>query len=130
MNIDNLVNDLTPIKGDFNDLSKFDFPGVYIIYDENDEIVYIGSAYTRNISERLKQYISKSKSGNTLANDICKLDFKVEKTDAISDEQREKALKKIRKFKILAIRYNDLEYNLIQQYKPKYNLNGKTATKK
>ena len=114
MNIDNLVNELTPIKGDFNDLSKFDFPGVYIIYDGNDEIVYIGSAYTRNISERLKQYISKSKSGNTLANDICKLDFKVEKTDAISNEQREKALKKIRKFKILAIRHNDLEYNLIQ----------------
>ena len=49
MKIEDLfLNINNPVYGDFSDLSKFDFNGVYIIYDK-DEVVYVGSAYARKI---------------------------------------------------------------------------------
>ena len=61
MNISSLYGNILPVSGNFGDLSVFDFSGVYILYNENqeDEIVYIGSSYSRKIKKRL---ISKSLS--------------------------------------------------------------------
>lgn len=42
----------------------FQYPGVYILTDENDEIVYIGSAYARNLRDRLMQYQQQRNTGN------------------------------------------------------------------
>ena len=50
--------------------TDFNFQGVYIL-TKDDEVVYIGSAYARNVSERLKQYPRRKQSGNqTLYNDL------------------------------------------------------------
>ncbi len=72
MKIEDLfLNINNPVYGDFSDLSKFDFNGVYIIYDK-DEVVYVGSAYARKIKKRLKQYISPTDTGNTLGKTVAK----------------------------------------------------------
>ena len=45
--------------------NKFKFAGVYVLVDEDDEVVYIGSAYCRNIRERLLQYQQGPNTGNS-----------------------------------------------------------------
>jgi len=61
------------VESDFDNISKskkFDMPGVYILVEkETQEVVYIGSAYARNLRERLLQYRRKG-SGNTLKKDL------------------------------------------------------------
>ena len=126
--INEIKKTLCPVEGSFNNLSIFDFPGVYIIFDDNDNIVYIGSAYSRDIKDRLEQYKTNSKTGNTLANNICKVENNLENGDLITEEQRKEAINRIKTFKILAIPHEDLEYKLIIKNKPKYNFNGKKKT--
>lgn len=123
--IDQIKGKTCPVEGSFNDLSVFDFPGVYIISDKKGNIVYIGSAYARHIKVRLAQYLINSKTGNTLANKICKVDDKkIKNVEDIKKEQRLAAIEKIKEFKILAIPHKDLEYQLIKDCKPMYNSNG------
>lgn len=43
---------------------KFKYRGVYILVD-NDDVVYIGSAYARNVRDRLLQYQQTQNSGNS-----------------------------------------------------------------
>lgn len=120
----NVLKFLDSTEGDFSDLSRFKFKGVYIIQDSNNEIVYVGSAYTRTIEERLKQYLKINDSGNTLRNAICKEEYNVEKVKEISIENKESAVEIIKKFKISAIKHEDLEYKLIEKTHPKYNTAG------
>ena len=63
-------------------MSVFDYRGVYILYDSDDEIVYVGSAYVRPIKERLKQYLSEKDTGNSLGNSIAR-ELCKEKKDAV-----------------------------------------------
>ena len=123
--IDELMAKYQIVDGDFSDLSKFKFEGVYIIYEGNTKnVVYIGSAYARNIDERLNQYTKKSDTGNTLMHAICKKDNNVTKVKDITSEQKESAIKKINKLKIKAIPHKDLEYQLIRDARPMYNTAG------
>ena len=61
------------VESDFENISKskmFNMPGVYVLVEkETQEVVYIGSAYARNLRERLLQYTRKG-SGNTLKKDL------------------------------------------------------------
>jgi hypothetical protein len=61
------------VESDFENISKskmFSMPGVYVLVEkETQEVVYIGSAYARNLRERLLQYTRKG-SGNTLKKDL------------------------------------------------------------
>ena len=123
--IDDLLSRHQIVEGDFENLSNFKFEGVYIIYDDaTKEVVYIGSAYARTIEERLKQYKSKSNTGNTLMHAICKKDYCVAKVKDIIPEQKDNAIEKILSFKIKAIPHEDLEYRLIHDGFPKYNTAG------
>lgn len=124
MKIDELAKEHSIVKGDFNDLSKFDFKGVYILYNSLDEVVYVGSAYARTISDRLSQYLRKKDSGNSLLHSICKSEYGVAKVKEITDSQRDDALKIIEMLKIKAIHHKDLEYQLIEESQPKYNKAG------
>ena len=124
MDINVLMKEFNPVEGDFKNLDCFDFEGVYIIFDDTNDIVYIGSCYTRKISQRLKQYIKPNDTGNTLMHAICSKDFHVEKVKSITTDQKEAAVKKIKNFKIKAIRHEDLEYRLIKKAEPKYNTAG------
>lgn len=127
MGIDELLKKHQIVEGTFDTLDCFDFSGVYIIYDgDSNEVVYVGSSYTRNISERLRQYINSKDTGNTLMYAICKEDYRVPKVKDITECQKKKAVNTIKKFKIKAIPYQDLEYQLIDQAKPKYNTAGNT----
>ena len=122
-----LANYLGAQKGDFNDLSPFDFVGVYIIYDKNTkEVVYIGSAYVTNIKNRLSQYISPSDTGNTLGKTIAKSLAKTESYDDYAQTKIAQAVNIIKNnFFIIAIPHEDLEYKLIKVVNPKYNNKGK-----
>lgn len=113
-------------KGTFKDLRTFNFKGVYIICD-NQEIVYVGSAYTRFISTRLKQYLSKTNTGNTLGKNIAKELANVKKYTKSAEEQLENAIEKIKNFNIYAIKSDDLEYELIEKTSPRYNSRGKNT---
>ena len=113
-------------KGTFNDLQTFNFKGVYIICD-NQEIVYIGSAYSRYVSTRLKQYISETDTGNTLGRNNAKELAGVKIYTPKAEKQIVQAIEKIKKFNIYAIKSNDLEYKLIEEISPKYNNRGKKA---
>lgn len=111
-------------KGTFKDLRNFNFKGVYLIC-ENQEIVYIGSAYSRFISTRLKQYLSETNTGNTLGRNIAK-DLANVKTYTVKAKAKIKqAIEKINNFNIYAIKIDDLEYKLIEEISPKYNNRGK-----
>lgn len=128
--MENLIKKYQIVESTFEDLSKLDFVGVYIIYDPNnkDEVVYVGSVYVRTIKERLSQYIKWNDSGNTFMHAICKKEWDVDKVKDITVEQRQKAVDKIKKFKIMAISHNDLEYQLISEARPKYNSVGIDTT--
>ena len=121
------LNELVICKrenADFDNLGKLDFCGVYIIYDSanNDEIVYVGSAYVQSIKVRLKQYLCRG-SNNTILQAMIRID---EDIKSINDKKKQKdtAIEKIKKFKILAIEHKDLEYNIIKESTPKYNKAG------
>lgn len=131
MNIEELTEKLKIKEADFDSLSNLDFVGVYILYDpnKNDEVVYIGSAYARTIKERLSQYISEKDTGNTLIHSIYKKDYSANKVNGITGTQRKEIIKKIKSFKIKAIQHRDLEYQLIQEANPKYNLAGTKTTR-
>lgn len=130
MNVDSLMGKFEIVESDFVNLSNLDFTGVYIIYDpkNENEVVYVGSAYARTIKERLSQYIKVNDTGNTLMYAICKKEYKVSKVKDITLDQREKAVMEIKTFKIKAIHYSDLEYQLIKDATPKYNSAGIDTT--
>lgn len=112
------------VHGGFGDLNCFDFKGVYILCD-NNKIVYVGSSYARTIKQRLKQYTSKKDTGNTLAKRVAKELSYSKKINGKSKENILEAIEKIKKFSIYAIKYQDLEYQLIDLAKPIYNIHGK-----
>ena len=126
MNIKDFLAEFVKVKeGSFDDLNIFSFYGVYLICDENDEIVYIGSAYARTINIRLSQYLSPSDTGNTLGKSIAK---NLSNSKTYGDEAKKRiseACEKIKKYKIYAIEHKDLEYKIINIAKPKYNNLGK-----
>ena len=126
MKISEIENQYTLIEGNFCCLEKFNFKGVYILCDSNDEVVYIGSAYSRYVSTRLKQYISETDTGNTLGRNIAKEVAGVKIYTNKAEEQIKQAIEKIKNFNIYAIKSDDLEYKLIKEISPKYNSRGKT----
>lgn len=113
------------VEGTFNDLSDFDFCGVYILCDKNEDIVYIGSAYARTIKIRLQQYLRPKDTGNTLGKTIAKKIASTTKFDEEAKSMMQEAVRIIQNFKIYAIEHNDLEYQLINLAKPDYNNLGK-----
>lgn len=88
-------------------LKKYDYPGIYIITDGNDEVIYIGSAYAgdRTIAVRLEQYFYKG-SGNTFANALVRAG-KAQDTDAAL------LLIKGEKYRFVGFEHKNLEYELI-----------------
>jgi excinuclease UvrABC nuclease subunit len=122
MNISSLYGNILPVSGNFGDLSVFDFSGVYILYNENqeDEIVYIGSSYSRKIKKRLAQYTQPNDSGNSLLKRILKVDYNCDIKSA-SQTKINQAIEYIKSLRIIAIPHSDLETSLIQNCDPKYN---------
>ena len=99
------------------DLLKY--VGIYILTD-GDEVVYIGSAYTRYLRKRLLQYQQKLGSGNqNLYDDL----IESGKTD------EENAYDYIISLTIHAIKDKSLEYVLIQNCDSAVNFVGKDAVK-
>jgi len=106
-----LTKDHSCVNGDFNDLSVFDFYGVYILSMDED-IKYIGSAYAQKLKTRLNQYISETDTGGN------SLRKKIDKKNPSN------AIVEIKKFKITAIKNDDLEYDLISKANPIHNIKG------
>ena len=91
------------------------FTGIYIL-TEGDEVVYIGSAYTRYLRERLLQYQQKLGSGNkNLYNDLIESGKTTESL----------AFDYITSLTIHAIQDESLEYVLIQKCDSAVNFVGK-----
>ena len=110
----------TKVKGNLNreDIKKADFNGIYVILNENDEIVYIGSAYTNKftIMNRLNIHLNGHESNATIVNYLVK-------NENIS---REDAKEKISKqYKFIAYECYSIEYKLIENVDGLYNRRGK-----
>lgn len=101
-----------------DDIAKCDFTGVYAIFNENN-LIYVGSGYTKDshfVSDRLKQYLTKSKTGNTLMKKILESKMKTSEDDAIE---------MIKTFDFIAFEHIDLENYLISKTNCEWNDHGK-----
>lgn len=126
MQIEDLWNNYyNVVEGGFDNLSAFNFSGVYVLCDKSGKVMYIGSAYARTIQIRLKQYLSATDSGNTLGKTIAKKLANSPKYDDNARLKIHEAIKIIKKLKIYAVEHSDLEYKLINIAKPQYNNMGK-----
>lgn len=76
-------------------------PGVYLMYDKDDKIIYIGKA--KDLSKRVSQYFMRPQSGK-----VQKMVFETERFETILTDNEKEAL--------------ILEMNLIQTHYPKYNV--------
>lgn len=78
-------------------------PGVYLFYNKEDKVIYVGKA--KKLNKRVNVYFSKDKFKNTktqlLIKQICKIDYVVVKTESDA---------------LL------LENNLIKKHQPKFNV--------
>lgn len=113
------------VEGNFHSLSTFNFSGVYVLCENNDDVVYVGSAYSRTIKTRLEQYLRSNDSGNTLGRTIAKQIAKTKRYDKTAKQKIGESISKIKNLKIYAIKCNDLEYQLVKIAKPKFNSSGK-----
>jgi len=87
------------------DTEVFKFPGVYILVEENEKIVYIGSSYVLTVRIRVMQYQQKRGTGNDdLYCDLINAKF----TDEVNAESY------IKKLKVYAYEDRSLEYKLIE----------------
>ena len=92
-----MMNDV--VKNELNTIPTN--PGVYLMYDENDEIIYIGKA--KNLKNRVSQYFLRSQSGKVLA-----MVSRVHHYKTIITKTEKEAF--------------ILEMNLIQTHYPRYNI--------
>lgn len=85
---DEYIKNRKRVKGylKIEDIKKADFNGVYVVLNENDEVVYIGSAYTNRftIKNRLTIHLNGDKSNATYSKLLNK------KRENISRECKEK----------------------------------------
>ena len=85
---------------------NFNYQGIYILCNDQDEVMYIGSAYVQTVHERLLQYTSSKDTGNSLIEDIKAMGF-------ASDIQT--AMEYIKNLRIYAFKNDSLEYKLIRK---------------
>ncbi|MBC6004236.1 MAG: excinuclease ABC subunit UvrC [Paeniclostridium sordellii] len=78
-------------------------PGVYLMKDENDKVIYVGKAIS--LKNRVRQYFQSSKNHTSKVKSMVKNIYKFEYI--ITDSELEALI---------------LECNLIKQYRPKYNV--------
>lgn len=112
-------------EGYISSINNVDFPGIYAIFD-NNKLIYIGSAYAadRTIEIRLKQYLSRSKTGNTLIKAMRRnkyKNYKYEEDKKISDEE----IRIIKGFEYVAFQHKSIEYDLIEDVDDVLNKLGK-----
>ena len=108
---DNSGNKLRCVEISFDDIKKANYTGVYILC-ENDEIVYIGSAYStrKKLYGRLRCHISKTRGSSFrrhVARELGGTDIAVEYISGL---------------KLYVIQYQDLEQSLIEIARPRFNL--------
>ena len=115
-----------PIEGKLSDkdaINKANFNGVYIICNEKNEVIYIGSAFTNKfkISDRLNIHLNGHESNGTLVNSI----MKQEKLDLNNLEERQKIKNIIHdKYSFKAYKFESIEYLLIKDVPGLLNLKG------
>lgn len=78
-------------------------PGVYLMKDENDKVIYVGKAIS--LKNRVRQYFQSSKNHTSKVKSMVKNIYKFEYI--ITDSELEALI---------------LECNLIKKYRPKYNV--------
>jgi len=108
---------LQVLEKDWNEIGGLNFTGVYILCDsKSDEIVYVGSAYSkkRGLRKRLRNHISKA-GASSLKRHIAQ---------QIGDV--ESAMAFIKGLRLFVIQYQDLEQMLIEMSNPKFNTIHKT----
>lgn len=109
----------------FSELKKdkkaFCFKGIYVLVDADDEVIYIGSSYTRDIRKRLLQYQQDENSGN-----------KTFISDLVNNNKttRASAKKFILGLKIYCFEDESLEYKLINDTNGIVNSAGKRKNRK
>lgn len=85
--------------------NNFNYQGIYILCNEQDDVVYIGSAYVQTVHKRLLQYTSSKDTGNSLVKDIIDMGYAIDISAA---------MEYIKKLRIYAFSNDSLEYKLIK----------------
>ncbi len=111
------------LKDGKNDCSAFEFNGVYIIFDDENKILYIGESYKKSVRERLYLQVKCNKTNSTLAKhySCCKLKREYE---TLSEDELKQLKADIQNYNVLAIENVDLETRLITEMNPKWNKAG------
>lgn len=123
---DFLKNNLESLEGRKNERCLFSelkekkntflYSGIYVLVDQNDEVIYIGSSYVRNLRSRLLQYQQTYNTGNkTLINDLVEAN---KTTESDANEY-------IKSLTIYAFEDKSLEYELINMTEGVVNFIGK-----
>ena len=84
---------------------NFNYQGIYILCNQQEEVVYIGSAYVQTVHERLLQYTSSKDTGNSLVKDIIDMGYAGDIPTA---------MEYIKNLRIYAFPNDSLEYKLIK----------------
>lgn len=84
---------------------NFNYRGIYILCNDQDDVIYIGSAYVQTVHKRLLQYTSLKDTGNSLVQDIIGMKL----ANDIST-----AMEYTKNLRIYAFENDSLEYKLIR----------------
>jgi hypothetical protein len=136
----NYKKQVEELKGNIFKISELDAnkenlsgTGVYLIMEADNNIIYIGSAYSRSVYERIKQYTGKSRTGNTLANNLMHNELYPEGSNDLEEEKKtdkqlkeifDKKVEHIRTLRFIFIPHTDLEYYLIKNTEGLINKRG------
>ena len=96
-----------------------DFHGVYVVYRDDGEIIYVGAAYKSTVGERLQNHISGSLKNSSFAKKMAKEMFGIEKS--LSKDQKKELGDKIGNYNVFVFNCTDLETILIDELQPYYN---------
>lgn len=108
------------VEGDMDDnrsIENANFKGVYIVFDENDNALYVGDAITDKfkVKDRLNGHLNGHKTNATIVNGLME-------TKNISRQDAIKYLENNCKF--IAIPWESLEYYLIEKMNGLLNKKG------
>ena len=98
-----------------------DYHGVYVVYRDNGEIIYVGEAYKSTVGKRLHNHISGNLKNSSFAKHFAQKDLGIDISVPLSPEDKERLRTTIGNLNVLVFNCTDLETVLIDELQPYYN---------
>ncbi len=98
-----------------------DFHGVYVVYRDNGEIIYVGESYKGTVGKRLYNHICGRLKKSTFAEHFAEKDLGIDISNPLSPEDKERLRTTIGNLNVFVFNCTDLETILIDELQPYYN---------